>query len=150
MLEVPCHTCLSLGVVPWCIYRRVQRLFRLATAAVVVFAAGRPANNAGSVLSRGRDSFRVLAEMPLMVMLLYQNYKGAVLSLVQQLAGAMMEALKFHATKADSVTHPTKFLEHVACQVSGATMLGCFHIFNDSVAGVLCATLHRCLPLYAV
>ena len=79
---------------------------------------GRPSANAGSVLSRGRDSFRVLAEMPLVVMLLFQTYKSTVMLLVQELASEMMRALAHHPSKNDAVVHPAKFLEHIGCQVS--------------------------------
>jgi hypothetical protein len=75
------------------------------------------------VLSRGRDSFRVLAEMPLVVMLLYQTYKTGVMSLVQELATVMMQALGFHPSKADAITHPAKFLEHIGCQVCSSPCL---------------------------
>jgi hypothetical protein len=66
-------------------------------------------------LSRGRDSFRVMAEIPLVVMLLFQTYKANIVPLVQELAGVMMRALTVHPTNASQ--HPSKFLEHVGCQV---------------------------------
>ena len=107
---------------------------------------GRPSANAGSVLSRGRDSFRVLAEMPLVVMLLFQTYKSTVMPLVQELASEMMRALAHHPSKNDAVVHPAKFLEHIGCQVSVCHMSSMPHTHEACHTPTKRATHPRSMP----
>ncbi len=80
-------------------------------------------------LLRGMDSFKVLTECPLIVMLLFQLYHEFISSIPQpsgnipQLVPLMMEGLQLSAPREAMRLQRTRFKEFVACQVKTLSFL---------------------------
>jgi hypothetical protein len=107
----------------------------------------RPA--AAAPLARSRHSFKVLAECPLIVMLLYQTYKSSLAGAINDLVPVMMQSLTVRAPPQTNASLAPRFLEQISCQVR-AGRCRCKHrgVFHAHVWCLVCCD-DTC-PFFAV
>ena len=114
----------------------------------------KPEPSPATAILHSTESFKVLTECPLIVMLLFQLYPRYIEKNIPALIPLMMKALTLRTPESVRKTHRTRYAEFLACQVKTLSFLtyllrgfsSVMRTFEDSIGSSVIQLLASCPP----